>query len=187
MHQTPNLADEDLMKQLAEGELDAAAVLFQRYKVQLYNFFLRLGFTREASEDLIQTVFERVIKYRRSYRPGLAFRAWFYQIARNVQADFQRQNGRQKPEDISIYENHPAFSESGWGDWRQKEENLVQMEKAMQQLPKDQLEILLLTRFQGMKYAELGQLLGCSEGTVKVKIFRALQQLRTLYFKLEKQ
>jgi RNA polymerase sigma-70 factor (ECF subfamily) len=38
-----------------------------------------------------------------------------------------------------------------------------------------------------MKYAELGQLLGCSEGTVKVKIFRALQQLRTLYFKLEKQ
>jgi DNA-directed RNA polymerase specialized sigma24 family protein len=52
-------------------------------------------------------------------------------------------------------------------------------------LPPEQLEILLLTRYQKMKYAEVGELIGCSEGAVKLKVFRALQQLRSLYFKLE--
>ena len=50
--------------------------------------------------------------------------------------------------------------------------NLVMMEKAMQQLPPEQLEILLLTRYQKMKYAEVGELIGCSEGAVKLKVFR---------------
>ena len=74
------------MRALADGELDAAAVLFRRYQVPLFNFFLRLGFAREMSEDLTQTVFERVIKYRESYREGMSFRTWVYQIARNVKA-----------------------------------------------------------------------------------------------------
>ena len=68
----------------------------------------------------------------------------------------------------------------------EREENLAQMEKAMQQLPKDQLEILLMTRYQRMKYMEVAELLGCTEGAVKLKVFRALQQLRSLYFKLQK-
>ena len=84
-------------------------------------------------------------------------------------------------EDSSQYENRPELPEMGLG----REENLAMMEKAMQQLPPEQLEILLLTRYQKMKYAEVGELIGCSEGAVKLKVFRALQQLRSLYFKLE--
>ena len=181
MQRTPHPTDEELMVQLADGKLDAAAVLFQRYKVNLFNFFLRQGIARDASEDLVQNLFERVIKYRQSYRKGMAFRAWLYQIARNVQADWQRKGGKMIQEDISQYENRPEVHDIGLG----REENLMLMEKAMQQLPPEQLEILLLTRYQKMKYAEVGELIGCSEGAVKLKVFRALQQLRSLYFKLE--
>lgn len=183
MHRTPNQADEELMVQLAEGKLDAAAVLFQRYRVNLFNFFLRQGIAREASEDLVQSLFERVIKYRQSYRKGMAFRAWLYQIARNVQADWQRKGGKMPKDDLSTFENRSEPTDLGFN--LEREENLVLMERAMQQLPPDQLEILLLTRYQKMKYAEVGELLGCSEGAVKVKVFRALEQLRKLYFKLE--
>lgn len=187
MQRTSNLNDEELMGQLAADKLDAVAVLFQRYRVSLFNFFLRQGLAREASEDLVQSIFERVIKYRQSYRRGMAFRAWLYQIARNVQADFQRQGSNKVKEDISKYENHLELSENGlMGLGFEREENLAQMEKAMQQLPKDQLEILLMTRYQRMKYMEVAELLGCTEGAVKLKVFRALQQLRSLYFKLQK-
>lgn len=183
MHRTPTHTDEELMVQLAEGKLDAVAVLFQRYRVHLFNFFLRQGIAREASEDLVQSLFERVIKYRQSYRKGMAFRAWLYQIARNVQADWLRKGGKTSKEDLSGFENQSERADLGFSP--EREENLVLMEKAMQQLPPDQLEILLLTRYQKMKYAEVGELLGCSEGAVKVKVFRALEQLRKLYFKLE--
>jgi hypothetical protein len=56
MQRTPNPTDEELMVQLAGGKLDAAALLFQRYKVNLFNFFLRQGIAREASEDLVQNL-----------------------------------------------------------------------------------------------------------------------------------
>lgn len=185
MQRTQNTTDEELMLQLANGKLDAAAVLFQRYRVNLYNFFLRQGIAPEASEDLVQNLFERLIKYRQSYRKGMAFRAWMYQIARNVQADWQRKGKKMPQDDIQQHENNSNLKEFGIGFGSEQEENLVLMEKAMQQLPPDQLEILLLTRYQKMKYAEVGELIGCSEGAVKLKVFRALQQLRSLYFKLE--
>jgi RNA polymerase sigma-70 factor (ECF subfamily) len=58
---------------------------------------------------------------------------------------------------------------------------------AMDRLPVDKREILLLSKFQDKKYKEIGEIIGCSEGAVKVKVFRALQELREVYRKLEKQ
>jgi RNA polymerase sigma-70 factor (ECF subfamily) len=56
---------------------------------------------------------------------------------------------------------------------------------AMDRLPEDKREILLLSKFQDKKYKEIGEILGCSEGAVKVKVFRALQELKEVYKKLE--
>jgi len=57
---------------------------------------------------------------------------------------------------------------------------------AMDKLPEDKREILLLSKFQEKKYKEIGEIMGCSEGAVKVKVFRALQELKTVYAELEK-
>ena len=186
MNNHPVRTDEALMAQLATGELDAAAVLFRRYKAGLFHFFLRMGFPRDTSEDMVQTVFERIIKYRQSYRTELRFRAWMYQIARNVQSDQFRQQPGTSGNDFSSFENREAGQEKPVSQVLETEETVAQLEKALKQLPADQLEILLLTRYQGLKYAEAGMVLGCSEGAVKLKVFRALQQLRMLFFKMEK-
>ena len=186
MHTFPNKTDEDLMASLAAGTLDASALLFRRYHRQLFNFYLRMGFDRATGEDMVQTVFERVIRYRHTYQPATSFRTWMYRIARNVQADNRRRQARmqdeawQGPAEIAEPFEVPAQQTI------EAAETLAQLEKALQQLPETQLEILLLTRYQGLKYAEVGELLGCSEGAVKLKVFRAIEQLRAIFLKLEK-
>ena len=57
---------------------------------------------------------------------------------------------------------------------------------ALEKLPAEKREVLLLSKYQEKKYQEIGEILGCSEGAVKVKVFRALQELRVVYRQLEK-
>ncbi|HCZ37602.1 MAG TPA: RNA polymerase sigma factor, partial [Cytophagales bacterium] len=57
---------------------------------------------------------------------------------------------------------------------------------AMDKLPLEKREIILLSKYEEMKYNEIGEVLGCSEGAVKVKVFRALQELKAIYKQLER-
>lgn len=183
MHLLIDKTDEELMGALAGDGLDAAAELFRRHHKRLFNFFLRMGFDRANAGDLVQTVFERVIRYRHSYQGGALFRTWMYQIARNVQKDEQRKRSilRHQAADMVEAPETPAPATPD------NPEQITQLENALRQLPEEHREVLLLTRYEGLKYAEAGEILGCSEGAVKVKVFRALQQLRIIFFKLEKQ
>src|SRR6202011_3000036 len=85
-----SVTDEELMLQVRDGAADMLGVLFDRYHGPLYGFYARLTGDRALSEDLVQEVFLRILKYRQSYRPGTPFRAWVYQIARNARIDHFR-------------------------------------------------------------------------------------------------
>src|SRR5919206_4489302 len=86
------LPDEELMLRTRNDEVEMLAELFERHHIALFNFFARLTGDLAASEDLVQDTFYRVLKYKRSYKPGTSFRTWMYQIARNVRNDrFRKQ------------------------------------------------------------------------------------------------
>lgn len=174
--------DEQLMEQVSQENLNALSVLFDRYQVPLYNFFYRQNYDGALSEDLVQTVFERILKYRQSYVVGMTFRSWIYQIARNAKTDHYKSQRRisdfVQPDDLKI-------TTTSIDQEITQQEDLQQLEKAMQQLPMMQREVLVMTRFQKMKYGEVAEILQCSEGAVKVKVHRALKQLRSIFFKME--
>ena len=90
-------SDNALMEQVRDGQVARLAILFERHHVVLYNFFLRLTGRRGPSEDLVQEVFVRILKYQGG-TPGAraGFTVWLFQIARNAHVDHLR---RQKPED----------------------------------------------------------------------------------------
>ena len=179
---TTKHTDEQLMEQVSQENLNALSVLFDRYQVPLYNFFYRQNYDGALSEDLAQTVFERILKYRQSYVAGMTFRSWMYQIARNAKTDYyknrQRISDYVQPDDLEIA---TASIEKSIV----QQEDLQQLEQAMQHLSAAQREILVMTRFQKMKYGEVAEILQCSEGAVKVKVHRALKQLRSIFFKME--
>ena len=177
------MSDELLMVSVKEGQLDKMSVLFERYKKPMYAFFYRMSFSQSQSEDLTQNVFERVIRYRSSFKPQNSFKSWIYQIARNVRADYYRQNKLKYSEEQSLQELQIASA--SFLEKMDYEEQLQNLEQALSKLNDEQREILLLTRFQKLKYAEVAQLMNCTEGAVKVKVHRAIQHLRKVFFKID--
>ena len=85
--------DEELMRAVSSGDLNQLTGLYQRYRRPIYGFLLKRGNAPATAEDLLQTTFERVIKYRASFREGSTFKSWVFTIARNAMADqYKRMN-----------------------------------------------------------------------------------------------
>ncbi|HLZ50372.1 MAG TPA: RNA polymerase sigma factor [Candidatus Acidoferrum sp.] len=171
--------DEELMLEVRDGTGETLGVLFDRYHRPLYNFYSKLTGDRTLSEDLVQEVFLRILKYRQSYQPGTPFRAWIYQIARNARVDHYRKT----PKHITFEpEMAPAVMPK---DEAQKSQEAELLHRALMQMPEEKREILILSRFQELKYDEIARLLGCELGTVKTRIHRAIQELRQNFRHLE--
>jgi len=148
--------------------------------VKLFNFFLKLTFDKAASEDLTQTLFYRVIKYRQTYKADEgSFRTWIYQMGRNVYYDFYKERQRLTVNFKDMHESHETIPDSNEAC---KEEELEKLNKALSQLIPDQREIIILSRYQGLKHREIALLKDVSVTAVKVQIHRALKQLRNFYF-----
>jgi RNA polymerase sigma factor (sigma-70 family) len=173
-----SVPDEDVMLQVRNGEVEMLGVLFDRYQTPLYNFYSKMTQDGVVSEDLVQEVFLRILRYRQSYRPGTAFRTWMYQIARNTRLDQVR---KVRPETTLASEPVAA----SLSDSAQQQQEAAMLQLALMQLPEDKREILVLSRFQELQYDEIARLLGCEVGAVKVRVHRALQQLREVFLQLE--
>ncbi|HEV2205369.1 MAG TPA: sigma-70 family RNA polymerase sigma factor [Candidatus Acidoferrales bacterium] len=172
-------ADEDVMLRVRNGEGEMLGVLFERYHDALFSFYVRLMGDRAVSDDLVQEVFLRILRYRDTYQPGTPFRPWMYQIARNARMDHYRKTPRHEefaPEMVA-----PVLLP----DTAQQEQESALLQRALMQLSEERREVLILARFQEMKYTEIARLVGCELNTVKTRVHRALQDLREAFRRLE--
>lgn len=172
------LSDNALMLKVKENDLDKLSLLYERYKGQLFGFFFNMNRDRDVSEDLVQNVFMRVIKYKHSFRADGEFRTWLFHVARNVNYDHHKKVKKMNAESIDPWEEQLAEDENTSQD---KEYELQLLEEAMDMLDYEKKELLVLSKLKGVKYKEVGDILGCSEGAVKTKVFRALKDLRKEY------
>jgi RNA polymerase sigma factor (sigma-70 family) len=174
------MTDEQAMQSVKAGDLDKAAILFERYKHRLFNFFLKFCGDEAQAQDLTQNTFYRMLKYRQSYNEAQPFKAWIYQIARNLLKDSYKENQVKMIDLKSARQKHDTETEP-----MMKNEREQLLHQALKQLPEDQREILVLSRFEELKYEEIGEMMGISVANVKVKAHRAIQKLRELIQNLE--
>ncbi len=177
------MTDEQLMEAVKSGDLQQASLLFDRYHRRIFNFLVRMMADRMAAEDVTQNVFLRMLKYRNSYNPELKFQTWIYQVARNAFADYYQQQKQSKAVSVTIekMENEPDIENA-----LQQEETEKRLIRALAQVPDGYRELIVLTRFQHLKYEEVARLMDMTVANVKVKVHRAIGQLRENYFQLEK-
>ncbi len=168
------------MLQVQNDNLDHLKDLFERYQVRLYNFFVRMTFDQDTSHDLVQNVFLRLMKYRKSYNPDYKFKTWVYQMARNAHHDHYRQN-KLHNDDFARVENLADLGHSNEADEDHRERER-QLYAALDKMPGDKRELIVLGKLEGMKYEEIAEIRNTSVGNIKVQMHRAIQQLRETYF-----
>jgi RNA polymerase sigma-70 factor (ECF subfamily) len=172
------------MIRVKHGDLDKLGVLYERHSRALYGFFFKVTLNSQASEDLVQTVFFKIIKYRDQYRPEEgSFVAWMFRIAHNANIDHYHSLTRSRNE-VRIDETDVRSDEDPDEGFLKKERSR-RVKEALGLLTGEQREVLILSRYQGLKYEEIAAILKCRVGTVKARMFRAMEKLRRVYRRLE--
>jgi RNA polymerase sigma factor (sigma-70 family) len=176
--QQESVTDDALMSRVRDGDVQALAPLFDRHHAALLNFYLRTTGNRASSEDIVQDVFVRILKYRRTYRPGSRFLTWMYHIARHARVDYLRKrHGEIEWDDTYAAPVSP-------GDPAESAQHRHWLALALQRLPDDKREVLVLSRFQGLRYEAIAQILDCEPDTVKVRVHRAMRELRECFHQI---
>ncbi len=179
------LSDNALMVKVRDGDIEKLGPLFERYKRPLYGFFYGMNRDSDLSEDLVQNVFYRILRYRHVFRGDGDFKVWMFHIARNVNHDHFRKDKIKNKESVENWQDKLGDEEHQFTALQRTEEMMI-LSTALEKLPEDKREILLLSKFHEKKYKEIGEIMGCTEGAVKVKVFRALQELKEVYQELER-
>lgn len=174
----PELSDEIALKLAAQGDQDAFGVLYERYVGRIYSYiYYRTGNQHDA-EDLTARVFFRAMRHVGNYKDrGLPLSAWLYRIAHNLVANWHRDNSRRREiplEEIILVRHSGELPEAVLIENEEKE-NLL---KVIHRLPEDRQLLLILKFVEHLSNAEIGQVMGRSEGAVKSLYHRTLLSLR---------
>lgn len=179
-------SDKALMLKVKKGELDKLGLLFERYHRGLYRYFYRMCRDKNTSEDLVQSVFERLLKYRQSYTGDGKFSTWLFSIARNQFNDHHRRSER-IGNPVQFDEDRFEMPEEKTGPVHQAKEKKEILEEALYALPEDYREVIILSRYEGLRYNEIAEILESTEGAIKVKMFRAMKELKDIALSFEKE
>ncbi|MBE2213714.1 MAG: sigma-70 family RNA polymerase sigma factor [Opitutaceae bacterium] len=177
--------DHTLMLRVREGDIPMLGELFQRHARPLYGFFVRLTGDRAGSDDMVQQVFHRILRYRHTYRDVGSFTGWMYIIARRVLADFQRHRAQHQPPAEEPALEQLADERTHAADAAEAGDQTALLHRALATLPEDVREVIVLARFQELPYEEVARILDISLSAVKTRIHRAMKDLRAAYFRIQ--
>ncbi len=175
------------MLAVRDGDLDCMGELFERHHGPLFGYLAKLTGNRAAAEDIAQVVFQRMLKYRHTYRDEGKFTAWMYHLARRCASDhFRKASSAPLAVDPSDLEDHADDSQAADQSALASDDHEL-LRKALGRLDRDDREVLLLSRLQELSFAEVASVLECSVGAARVRAHRALKALRDHYFRIQKE
>ena len=175
MRDTSSSSDEDLFVRYRDtGEERAFEALYDRYGAAIYRFLCRLARNPTAADDLTQQVFLRVHEARASFDARRSFRAWVFTIAHRLALNWLSAHAQAiEHGELADYPDPAPSPETRV----MASLELSRVERALEGLPREDVEVLLLRKFEGLPFSEIAAALGCSEDAAKMRAHRALKRL----------
>jgi RNA polymerase sigma-70 factor (ECF subfamily) len=177
--------DAQLMLRVRDGDEECFRVLLEKYRNPVMRFVYRMVQDRAISEELAQEVFLRVYRSRATYEPTARFTTWLFRIATHLAINWLRdgrnEKGQQRLDDEGdgdmpvreVADRRPTVEQRMVDQTR-----LQEVRDAITVLPEKQRAAVLMHKYEEMEYAQIAQILECSESAVKSLLFRAYESLR---------
>lgn len=181
------LSDNELMMKVKSGDIARLGLLFERHHRPLFGFFYRATQQQALSEDLVQNVFEKILKNRKQFKGYGKFSTWMFSIAHHELADHFKRSSRRPDKAAMKQDTEHKDHDPGFLEHELHRDELNLLSAAMLRLDNEKRRLLALSKGEGLSYREIGEITGISEGAARVKVFRALQELRSIYQQIEKQ
>jgi RNA polymerase sigma-70 factor (ECF subfamily) len=176
--------DAELMLRVRDGDQASFGLLLDKHRSPVIHFLYRMVQNQAVAEELAQEVFLRVYKSRSSYEPTAKFTTWLFRIASHLALNWIR-DGRNEKRQASLDEESPDGTARQVPDrGRTVEQELVyqaklrEVRQAIESLPAKQKAAVMMHKYQEMEYAQIADVLTCSESAVKSLLFRAYESLR---------
>jgi RNA polymerase sigma-70 factor (ECF subfamily) len=174
-------SDNELIAAVGLGEMSALGVLFERHHEWVHSLCFRLTGDPSASDDLVQESFLRVLRYSSGFAARAAFTTWMYRLVRNVCYDHLKAESRTRVRaELSASEQIDEAQEQQETDTR-----LETVRNALYKLSPEKREVLVLSRYEGLSYAEIAERCESTVGAIKVRAHRAMRELRQRIEELE--
>jgi RNA polymerase sigma-70 factor (ECF subfamily) len=176
--------DAELMVRVKEGDGASFDVLLEKHRSPVIHFLYRMVQNRAVAEELAQEVFLRVYRSRSTYEPTAKFTTWLFRIATHLALNSLR-DGKNDRRQESLDDDSSEGPARQVFDMRPsveavmvKETRLQEVRRAVAGLPEKQRAAVLMHKYQEMEYAQIANVLNCSESAVKSLLFRAYETLR---------
>ncbi|WP_202839873.1 RNA polymerase sigma factor [Luteimonas saliphila] len=175
----PEPSDETLMLAYAAGDVAAFEALYGRHRLRLYRYLLRQLRDGALADELFQDIWQKVITARANWTPEAAFATWLYRIAHNRLADHWRARQHRPPAPVDADERtarvpDPDTPERQLSQFEQRR----QLQLALDALPPEQREVIVLRLEQELSLEEIGEVTGVGRETVKSRLRYAMDKLR---------
>lgn len=183
----PEMEDSTIMLELKAGNMAAFDYLIQKYRKPIISFMYRMVHNQAVAEELAQEVFLRVYRSRETYRAEARFSTWLYRIATNLGVNYARDTRHERSAStVYLDETDPetgtspdvADSTPGAEAEMLRRERLNAIREHVLALPERQRMAVLMHKYEGMDYRQIGDVLKLSESATKSLLFRAYQTLR---------
>jgi RNA polymerase sigma-70 factor (ECF subfamily) len=176
--------DEQLMRRAQQGDRQAFAMLYERYNGSVLSYLYRMLGNVEDVEAIGQEVFLRAYRFAASYRFPQKFSTWLFTITRNLAINTARRKKRSPVRNVTELHlegmemsSDPYQVAARATDDTEKREEIARMLKALDVLPADQKEVIVLGVFQDLSYAEMEEITGTKAVTLRSRMFHGLKRL----------
>jgi len=184
--QEPEINDEDLVARTQNGDPRAFDQLVRKYSSRLYGLVYNMTSNHEDTNDLLQDIFSKAYRSIKGFRGKSSFYTWLHTIATNMTINFLKKRSRNYQMSLDDIDNgvqhDPEFIELTSSPDATREVNLKELQQrlneAMMKLSNEHRAVVTMFDIQGMPHAEIGKILGISEGTVRSRLFYAHRQLQ---------